>query len=126
MTMLNFDASKVAPSTGEQDPVPAGWYDFVMDQSEMKPTKDNATTGNAYLECRFNIISGTHTGRKLFSRLNLRNNNPVASEIAYKELSAICHAAGVLQVQDSQQLHGKPLQLKVALRPAGPGAARWS
>jgi Protein of unknown function (DUF669) len=117
MSLLNFDASRVAPSTGEQDPVPAGWYDVVMDQSEMKPTKDSATTGNAFLECRFNIASGTYTGRKLFSRLNLRNNNPVAAEIAYKELSAICHAVNLLQVQDSQQLHGLPMKAKVKVRP---------
>jgi Protein of unknown function (DUF669) len=117
MSMLNFDASKVAPSTGEQDPVPAGWYDIVMDQSEMKPTKDSASTGNAFLECRFNIASGQYSGRKLFTRLNLRNNNPVATEIAYKELSAICHAVGVLMVQDSQQLHGLPMKAKVKVRP---------
>jgi Protein of unknown function (DUF669) len=117
MTMLNFDASKVAPSTGEQDPVPAGWYDIAMDQSEMKPTKDAASTGNAFLECRFNILSGSYAGRKLFTRLNLRNHNPVATEIAYKELSAICHAAGILQVQDSQQLHGLPMKAKVKIRP---------
>lgn len=116
MSQLNFDASRVPPSTGEMEPVPAGWYDLVMDQSEMKPTRDAATTGNAYLECRFNIASGQYAGRKLFSRLNLRNNNPVAAEIAQKELSAICHAVGVLQIQDSQQLHGIPLKGKVKVR----------
>lgn len=118
MSMLNFDASRVAPATGELEPIPAGWYDVVMDQSEMKPTKDGATTGNAYLECRFNVASGQYAGRKLYSRLNLRNSNPVASEIAQKELSAICHAVGIMQVQDSQQFHGIPLKVKVKLRAA--------
>ena len=52
MSLLNFDASRVAPATGELEPIPAAWYDVAMDASEMKPTKDAATTGNAFLECR--------------------------------------------------------------------------
>lgn len=118
MSVLNFDASRVAPSTGELDPIPAAWYIAMMDKSEMVPTKDAATTGHAYLECRFNIADGQFAGRKLFSRLNLRNSNPVAAEIAQKELSAICHAVGIMQVQDSQQLHGIPIKIKVKLKPA--------
>jgi len=118
MSLLNFDASQVQPATGEMEPVPAAWYDVVIDQSETKPTKDGATTGNAFLECRMNIIGGQYTGRKLFSRFNIRNSNPVAQEIAYKELSAVCHATGVLQVQDSQQLHGIPFKVKVKVRAA--------
>jgi hypothetical protein len=115
MTQLNFDASQVAPSTGAQDAIPAGWYNVAMDESEMKPTKDG--TG-AFLQCRFNVLDGQYVGRQLYSRLNLKNLNPVAVEIAYKELSAICHAAGVIQVGDSQQLHNIPLKAKVKLRPA--------
>jgi hypothetical protein len=118
MSVLNFDASRVAPSTGELDPIPAAWYIVMMDKSELVPTKDAATTGHAYLECRFNVADGQFAGRKLFARLNLRNSNPVAAEIAQKELSAICHAVGIMQVQDSQQLHGIPMKVKVKLKPA--------
>jgi hypothetical protein len=118
MSQLNFDARAVAPATGQMDPIPAGWYEAVMDQSEMKPTKDYANTGNMFLECRFNIASGQYANRKLYTRLNLKNNNPVAAEIAQKELSAICHAVNVLMVQDSQQLHGIPMKVKVKLRAA--------
>lgn len=118
MAKLNFDASTVAPATAPEV-IPAGWYNAQMTASEMKPTADG--TGGM-LACEFTILSGEHAGRKQFDRLNLFNKNPVAVEIAYKTLSAICHAVGVIQVEDSQQLHGKPLQLKVALRPAGPGA----
>lgn len=115
MTQLNFDANTVAPDTGVLDAIPAGWYDAMIDQTEMKPTKDG--TGY-YLETRFNIMSGQYQGRKLYARLNLRNSNPQAQEIAYKQLSAICHAVGVLQVADSQQLHGIPMKVKVKVRPA--------
>jgi len=112
MAQLNFDATNVPHDIGF-DPVPAGWYKAVMDESEMKPTKAG---DGAYLNCRFTIIDGPYMGRKLFTRLNLRNANAVAQEIGFKQLSAIAHAVGVLQVADSSQLHGIPLQLKVKLR----------
>lgn len=115
MAQLNFNANTVAPDTGTGDPVPAGWYNVMMDESEMKPTKGG---DGAYLATRFNIIDGQYAGRKLFARLNLRNNNAVSQEIAFKQLSAICHAVGVIQVGESQELHGKPLKVKVKLRPA--------
>lgn len=118
MAQLNFDASQVAPSEA-LEAIPAGWYSAQMTASEMKPTSDG--TG-AYLQAEFTVLSGDYAGRKLFDRINLQNKNPVAVEIGYKTLSAICHAVGVIQVQDSQQLHGRPLQLKVSLRAAGPGA----
>lgn len=118
MAQLSFDASQVAPNAGTPDPVPDGWYNVMIDQSEMKPTKDGAGT---YLELRFNVIDGQYANRKLFARLNLRNNNPVAQEIAYGELSAICHSTGVMQLQDSQQLHGIPLKVKAKVRPAKDG-----
>lgn len=113
--VLNFDASQVQPDSGVQDPVPAGWYNTVIDQSELKPTKD--ATGH-YLEIRHNIIDGAHAGKKIYGRLNLRNANPTAQEIGYKQLSAVCHAVGVLQVQNSAQLHNIPLKIKVKLRAA--------
>ena len=113
--VLNFDASQIAPDTGAQDPVPAGWYNVMIDQTELKPTKD--ATGN-YLEVRHTILDGAHQGRKVYGRLNLRNANPTAQEIGYKQLSAICHSVGVIQVQDSAQLHNIPLKIKVKLRPA--------
>jgi len=118
MAILNFDASTVAPSEA-LEAVPAGWYNAQMTASEMKPTSDG--TG-AYLQAEFTILNGDYAGRKLFDRINLQNKNPVAVEIGYKTLSSICHSVGVIQVADSQQLHGRPLQLKVSLRPAGPGA----
>jgi len=48
--------------------------------------------------------------------MNLQNSNPTAQEIAYKQLSALCHAVNVLQLQDSVQLHGLPLKVKVKVR----------
>lgn len=110
----SFDARTVEPNSSP-DPVPAGWYTVVMVQSEVKPTRSQ---DGAYLECGFRIAEGPHAGRMVYDRLNLHNPNPTAVEIAYRTLSAICHATGVMQVNDSQQLHNIPLQAKVTVRPA--------
>jgi hypothetical protein len=115
MAQLNFDASTVAPDQGIPEAVPAGWYNVIMDESEMKPTKDGE---GAYLACRFAIVDGQYQGRKLFIRLNLKNKNPIAQEIAYKQLSAICHAVNIIHALDSAQLHNIPLKVKVKVRPA--------
>ena len=116
MALLQFDASRIQPDTGVMDAIPAGWYIVAPDASEIKPTK--AGDGSAYLELRLSVLDGQFKDRKLFARFNLKNNNPQAVEIAYKQLSALCHAVGLLQVNDSQELHGRPLKVKVSVKPA--------
>lgn len=114
MATLNFDASKVAPQEAFEV-IPAGWYNAMIDESDIKPTKDGV---GRYLELRFSVLDGQYAGRKLFQRLNIVNANPTAQEIAYKQLSAIAHAVGILQVPDSTVLHNRPLKIKLKIRPA--------
>ena len=109
---LNFNATAVEPAKPFQAIEP-GWYDAKIDESEMKPTKDGS---GAYLKLRFSIIGGKHNNQKVFQNLNLKNANPTAVEIAQKQLSAICHSVNVLQLQNSAQLHGIPMKIKVKIR----------
>lgn len=117
MAIINFDATNVQPQQAF-DNIPTGWYLGQMIESEMTPTVSG--TGS-YLACKFEIIAGDFAKRILFDNLNLNNPNPKAVEIAYQTLSAICHAVGVIQCADSQQLHGRPLMIKVGLEPTGVG-----
>lgn len=114
MSQLNFDARQVDPAQAF-DPVPAGWYTVQITASETKPTSKN---NGSYLQLEMTILDGQYKGRKLFDRLNLNNENPVAVEIAYRTLSAICHATNVIQVRDSSELHNRPMEAKVSVRPA--------
>lgn len=114
MAQMNFDARTVQPDTG-MEPVPTAWYNVMADASEKKPTNDGQ---GEYLEVRYNILDGQYRGRKLFSRFNTKNNNAQAMDIAYRQLSALCHATGVLVLQDSQQLHGIPLKIRAILKEA--------
>lgn len=113
MQFENFDASTVDPAVAYV-PLPAGWYKCVISGSEEKPTK--AQTGS-YLQLELQVIEGEHQGRKVTDRLNLNNPNATASEIAYRTLSAICHAVGVMTPRQSSDLHDKPMMVKVAVKP---------
>lgn len=112
MASLNFNAAAVDP-TDNFAPVPAGDYPVVIVESEMKDTK---TGTGQYLQIVLEVIEGPMKGRKIWDRLNIVNSNRTAVEIAEKALSQICHAIGVLQPQDSAELHGKPLQAKITVK----------
>jgi len=109
MSTLNFNAAEVEPSTGF-DAIPAGKYQVIINESEMKPTK----TGNGqYLWLEFEVTTGEYKGRKLWTRLNLENPNPDAVRMARADLSAICHAVNVMNPHDSVELHNLPLTITV-------------
>ena len=114
MELAGFDASQVEPST-PREVIPAGWYKAVITKSEEKPTK--AQTGS-YLQLSLEIIEGEHQGRVISDRLNLNNPNATAVEIAQRTLSAICRAVGVMTPRNSEDLHDKPLMVKVKVKPA--------
>ena len=112
MAFLNgFNAASVAPATAFEA-IPSGTYAAIITESAMKPTKRG---DGEYLQLTLQIIDGEHSGRKLFDRLNLNNPNATAVDIAQRTLSAICHAVGVMQPQDSAELHDIPMQVKVGV-----------
>ena len=112
MATLNFNANEVEPSKAF-DPIPAGKYIAVITDSEMKETR--AGTGR-YLQLEFEITDGEYAGRKLWSRLNIENQNAEAVRMARADLSAICRAVNVLTPNDSADLHNLPLVIKVHCR----------
>jgi len=99
--------------------IPAGEYLAQITKSEMKANK--AKTGH-FLLLIHTIIEGKHKGSSIFVRLNLDNPNPKAVEIANKELNSICQACEQEGVEDSEDLHGIPMCIKVAVVPA---SANW-
>lgn len=112
MSAINFNAATVAPQQSFQV-LPAGVYSVVATDSEVKPTKNG--TGQI-AQFTMQVIEGEHAGRKIFARFNIANQNPEAERIGQSQFSAFCHAAGVLQVSDTAQLHGRPVRAKVKIR----------
>jgi len=93
-------------------PIPNGNYKCILESSEMKETK--AGDGE-YLKCKFLVVEGDKDGRKLFHNINLKNPNPIASEIGKKDLAKICKAVNVKTPKDSSELHNIPMILKVVV-----------
>ena len=109
----SFDATSVEPTT-PYELLPAGTYRAQIVESEMRVTKNGM---GRFLWLMLDILDGEHKGRKLFDQLNLVNPNPTTVEIAQRTLSAICHATGKLQVNDSEELHLIPLTIQVKVKP---------
>jgi hypothetical protein len=116
-----FDANAVDPNVGFPL-VPPGKYVVNIVDSDMRPTKD----GNGqYLWLEMHIMAGLETGRRVYDRLNLINNNETTVKIAQQTLSQICHAIGIMSVSDSEQLHARRMVVDVRVEP-GKGAYRDS
>lgn len=107
-----FDATGI-DTTSQYDAIPAGDYEAIVTASEMKRTKDMS---GEYLELTLEIQSGQFQGRRFWDRLNLHNSNPKAVEIAQRQLAQLCHATGVLQVKQKEQLHNIPVIMKIAAK----------
>jgi hypothetical protein len=103
----------------DRSPFPAGDYLMHIVKTEMKQTK--AKTGH-YLSIHFKILEGDYAGRMMFTNLNLDNPNPVAVDIANKELNSICQACGLEGVEDSDELLQIPM---VVTAKVDPGDAQW-
>ena len=112
MALLNFNANEVEPNA-PFEVIPAGKYNAVIVESEMKATR--AGTGR-YLKLVFEITDGEFAGRKLFASINLENPNQDAVRIGRAELSAVCHAVNVLDLQDTVQLHNLPMVITVRVK----------
>ena len=119
MARLNtaFDATGIDPAVA-YEVLPAGKYPAQIVESEMRVTRNGM---GQFLWLMLDIAEGPHQGRKIFDQLNLVNPNPTTVEIAQRTLSAICHATGKLQVNDSEELHLIPMMIQVAVKPPKDG-----
>jgi len=109
MANFTFDATQVVPSNSFEA-IPAGTYAVRITESERK---ENAKKNGEYLKLTFTVVEGPYKGRLLWAYLNIIHDNATAQEIARRDLSAICHACGKLQLKDTQQLHNITIDIVV-------------
>lgn len=109
---VSFNARTVEPNLPPA-PVPTGEYTVIIVSTDEKPTKNGG--GQTFYEIVMQIVDGEFKGRRVTDRLNCKNKNEQAREIAYATLSSICWVTGVIQLQNSSaELHGKPFKVSVA------------
>jgi len=109
--LSGFDANQVEPNS-VPPPIPAGDYEVIIVESEMKPNSKNS---GHFLQLELQVLNGPHQNRKIKDFLNLDNPNDQTVQIAKGTLSAICRAVGVHTPNDSAELHNKPLVAKVVV-----------
>ncbi|AVL70842.1 hypothetical protein CEQ07_05085 [Oligella urethralis] len=95
------------------EPIPPGQYQAKIIESAIEPLR----SGNGQrLNLRFQILGPTHQGRLVFEDLNIFHSNPMASDIARRDLKRIALAAGFDgNIADSSVLHDRPMLIRVKI-----------
>ncbi|WP_299663874.1 DUF669 domain-containing protein [uncultured Ruegeria sp.] len=106
----SYDATN-GQTMDDRTALPAGEYVAAIVKSERQESKSKP--GNAYINCEFEVQEGDAQGRRFWTMLNLWNDNSQAVEIAQRELNSIMHACGKLRVEDTDELHGIPMRVKL-------------
>jgi len=110
-----FNVDDLPQGTSNFELLPDGWYTAKISKAEIAATKDG--TGQ-YIKLRYDIMGPTHQGRAVFGNLNIRNKSSKAEEIGRQQLGEVMRAIGVKSLQDTDQLIGGTLSIKVATKPA--------
>ena len=120
MATLNINV-KDLPEPDSFEPVPAGEYLVEIIESDAVQTK----SGNGErLTLTLEIIEGEYRGRKIWDGINYLHSNPKAEQIGRKQINALCRAIGFEgHLEDSTQLHGQPLVVRVTLEQPDPAYA---
>lgn len=95
---------------GDFSPLPEGWYSTTISEAGLQSTKDG--TGS-YIKLRLDVTGPSHQGRVLFANLNIRNKSAKAEDIANQQLGEIMRAIGLPKLDDTDQLIGRSLSVKV-------------
>lgn len=111
MPQLNFNTEGI-DNLDDFSPIPKGDYTAVIVNSEIKTAKSGK---GQFLALEFEIVEGEYSNRKIFSNLNIKNANEKAQTIAQRELATICRAVGRNTIQNSSEIHMKPMLIKVAI-----------
>jgi hypothetical protein len=87
------------------DPIPPGNYNMQVIDSNIIPTKSGS---GDQLVLTLEVINGPFENRRVWDRLNIRNQNADAQRIAQRALADLCIAIGISSLTDTNDLHFKP------------------
>lgn len=110
---MDFNPSEVPEDDRSFEPLPAGEYTMQVIDSELKDTKSGS---GQQLVLTLEVIEGAHSNRRVWDRLNIRNQNADAQRIAQRSLADLCLAVGIQSLRNSEELHFKPFVGAVKIR----------
>ena len=108
-----FNPNDVPEDDRSFDPIPPGDYLMQVIESEIKPTKSGS---GEQLILTLEVIDGPMTNRRVWDRMNIRNQNPEAQRIAQRALADLCLAIGVASLTNTEQLHFKPFTGRLSIK----------
>ena len=114
MAQFSFDTSTAPVRENNFELLPAGWYTAQAVESEIVPLKSGQGQS---LKLTFEVLQDGYRGRKVWARLNVRHSgSPEAERIANEQLGELCRSVGLGRMQDTAELHNKPVQIRVKIR----------
>lgn len=102
-----FDANQYEPYVAGFKTYPSGTY--LMAISDLVPQLARGSSENGLLRVEYTIYSEPHNGEKYTEFLNLWHSQDQTREIALRQLSAICHTVGKLQIENLSELANLPM-----------------
>ena len=108
-----FSTDELPVSDRSYDLIPEGWYNVSITKADLGQTK--AGTGTK-IDMRYDITGPSHEGRVVFGSINIRNQSQKAEEIGRQQLGEIMRAIGLAKVEDTDQLIGGQIQIKIKIR----------
>jgi len=105
-----YVADDLPKSDRNFEPLPDGWYAVTVTEADVKETK---ARNGSYLKLRLDVTGPTHQGRVVFTMITLKNANPAAEDIGAKQLGEMMLAVGLARLDDSDQLIGRSLSVKL-------------
>lgn len=108
-----FNADEIPEDDRSFDPIPAGEYLMQVIESDVVETRNK--TGDQ-LVLTLEVIDGPHANRRVWDRLNIRNQNPDAQRIAQRSLADLCLAIGISSLRNTEDLHFHPFIGKVTIQ----------
>lgn len=113
-----FSTDSLPVSDRSYDLIPEGWYNATITKAELNNTK--AGTGQK-IDMRYDITGPTQQGRVVFGTVNVRNQSQKAEEIGRQQLGEIMRAVGLAKIQDTDELVGGSICVRVKIKPAENG-----
>lgn len=119
LSQFDWQPTDYEPDEGyDSEAIPAGTYTAFIFKSDIKPTK----TGNGdMVSLMFKVAEGQYQGKVIFDRLCTEHPKQETAQIARRKFRAVCEAVGVLNPQDTEELHDRPIEITVKVRPANNG-----
>ena len=108
-----FGVDDLPQSDRNYELIPEGWYNVSITKAELGTTK--AGTGQK-IDIRYDITGPSQQGRVVFQAVNIRNQSQKAEEIGRQQLGDIMRAIGLAKVNDTDQLIGGHVNIKLAIR----------